>query len=73
MKPDNIMLSFEPKVMDRLIASHLKHRPVKKHPMTTVLGVSEESIVSESLPMPAILDINPMDWHVKLADFGCGA
>ena len=72
IKPDNILLTFEPKVMDMLVSTHLAHRPVRKHPLKKVLDISEETIISESLPIPAITEVNPIDWNVKLADFGCG-
>ncbi|KIJ58597.1 hypothetical protein HYDPIDRAFT_46424, partial [Hydnomerulius pinastri MD-312] len=70
IKSSNILLTFEPHILRELISIHLEQRPVRKHPMRTVDGISEETIVSEALPVPGPDDVHPSQWTLKLADFG---
>ncbi|KAL6306958.1 kinase-like domain-containing protein [Sparassis latifolia] len=70
IKCSNLLLSFQPEIRDEVVAAHLKYRPVRRHPVNTVCDITEETIVSEALPLPGFDEVPPLSWIVKVADFG---
>ncbi|THH18214.1 hypothetical protein EW146_g2751 [Bondarzewia mesenterica] len=72
VKSSNLLLTFEPHITEELVSLHLQHRPVQTYPMRIVNGISEETLMSQPLPLPGFEDVNPLKWVIKLADFGSG-
>ncbi|TFK36023.1 kinase-like domain-containing protein, partial [Crucibulum laeve] len=70
IKPSNLLLAFDSSITEELINTLLENRPVQTYPMPTVDGVKMEAFVSQPLPLPGFDDVDPVNWVIKVADFG---
>ncbi|KAH9948887.1 kinase-like domain-containing protein [Amylocystis lapponica] len=70
LKPSNMLLSFDKQVTDSLIQACFEERPAHTYPVRNIDGVDTVTVKSQSLPIPSNEVVHPLQYSIKLADFG---